>query len=257
MEESTMKGKEHLGHRRAKTLPCNINMQESVHTTGASNVSAIPAQHHNLASQVEQGAKPGQSLKQPQAVGEELRRRMRDYRRMVRWKPWFEAQQLFLKTTGEQFSAANPGQEPILVSEPTWLQQHAALLSEKAIQSAQQVPFKGYQPAWKEEDEEVENTRPAHKERTDNANPPPLASSKQTLAEHIAYKNKIPPKRRHSEPAVLVCVPLVCFTFTSSYEFANHIFDATYYVDEPNWDTIFDFGYLALRDRPVDEWPRI
>lgn len=143
---------------------------------------------------------------------------MKDHRRLRRWKAWFEAQQIFINTTGQQFAAENRGQGPVLVPEPAWLHRQAALMGQEAVRIAQQVPYMEQQPGFgaqtvltpdtPQHDSQVAGTNKNRmsvlEEALDGTDPPLLASSKQSLAEYLIFKKRPCSSRRNSEPIDIV-----------------------------------------------------
>ncbi|GIC87174.1 uncharacterized protein Aud_003555 [Aspergillus udagawae] len=271
MEDYSRKPTEVNGHRRVQTLPNvqNNNTDDGPHLADATN-GPVASDGHKIPEQVEQGPNPGPPSAQGESVGDIFKRRMKDHRRLRRWKAWFEAQQIFINTTGKQFAAENQGQGPVLVPEPAWLHRQAALMGLEAVRIAQQVPYMEQQPAFEaqtalnsdtpQHDNRVavtdENRMPALEEALlDGTDPPPLASSKQSLAEYLIFKERPCARRRNSEPADISILHLTAFE--NSAAFRDYIDATTAELDDPfAQDDATDFGLLALRDRPVAEWGR-
>ncbi|GFF28510.1 hypothetical protein IFM61606_10173 [Aspergillus udagawae] len=272
MEDYSRKPTEVNGHRRVQTLPNvqNNNTDDGPHLADATN-GPVASDGHKIPEHVEQGPNPGPPSAQGESVGDIFKRRMKDHRRLRRWKAWFEAQQIFINTTGKQFAAENQGQGPVLVPEPAWLHRQAALMGLEAVRIAQQVPYMEQQPAFEaqtalnsdtpQHDNRVavtdENRMPALEEALlDGTDPPPLASSKQSLAEYLIFKERPCARRRNSEPADIKSI-LHLTAFENSAAFRDYIDATTAELDDPfAQDDATDFGLLALRDRPVAEWGR-
>ncbi|RHZ62954.1 uncharacterized protein CDV56_106803 [Aspergillus thermomutatus] len=272
MEDYSRKPSEVNGHRRVQTLPNvqNNNPDDGLRVAEATNASVAPDEHE-IPEHVDQGPDPGPPSPQGESVGDIFKRRMKDHRRLQRWKAWFEAQQIFINTTGQQFAAENQGQGPVLVPEPAWLHRQAALMGQEAVRIAQQVPYMEQRPASEaqiasgadtpQHDNRVagtdENRMPALEEEAlpDDTDPPPLASSKQTLAEYLIFKKRPSARRRNSEPTDINILHLTAFE--NSAVFRDYIDATTAELDDQfAQDDATDFGLLALRDRPVAEWGR-
>ncbi|KAG2014824.1 hypothetical protein GB937_006282 [Aspergillus fischeri] len=273
MEDYSRKPSEVNGHRRVQTLPNkqvqNNNTDDGMRVAGATN-APVASNEHKIPEHGEQGPNPGPPSAQGESVGDIFKRRMKDHRRLRRWKAWFEAQQIFINTTGQQFAAENQGQGPVLVPEPAWLHRQAALMGQEAVRIAQQVPYMEQQPSFgaqtvltsntPQHGNQVagtdENRMPALEEALDGTDPPLLASSKQSLAEYLIFKKRPCPRRRNSEPTDIKNI-LHLTAFENSAAFRDYIDATTAELDDPfAQDDATDFGLLALRDRPVAEWGR-
>ncbi|KAF7184705.1 hypothetical protein CNMCM7691_006067 [Aspergillus felis] len=272
MEDYSRKPSEVNGHRRVQTLP-NKQVQNNNTDDSLRVATTVPvaSNEHKIPENVEQGQKPRPPSAQGESVGDIFKRRMKDHRRLRRWKAWFEAQQIFINTTGKQFAAENQGQGPVLVPEPAWLHRQAALMGQEAVRIAQQVPYMEQQLAFEaqtalnsdtpQHDNRVavtdENRMPALEEALlDGTDPPPLASSKQSLAEYLIFKKRPCARRRNSEPTDIKNI-LHLTAFENSAAFRDYIDATTAELDDPfAQDDATDFGLLALRDRPVAEWGR-
>ncbi|RHZ57368.1 hypothetical protein CDV55_103093 [Aspergillus turcosus] len=262
MEDHSRKPSEAKGHRRVQTLP-NVqnnntaNTDDGLRVAEATNVP-VASDQHKIPEHVERGPNPGPLTTQGESVGDIFKRRMKDHRRLKRWKAWFEAQQIFINTTGEQFTAENQGQGPVLVPEPGWLARQAALMGPEAVRIAQQVPYMEQRPGFEAQVEVAgpdENHMPALEALPDDADPPPLASSKQSLAEYLIFKKRPSARRRNSEPTDIHILHLTAHENATA--FRDYIDATTAELDDQfAQDDATDFGLLALRDRPVAEWGR-
>ncbi|KAF4218130.1 hypothetical protein CNMCM8980_000224 [Aspergillus fumigatiaffinis] len=271
MEDYSRKPSEVNGHRRVQTLPNvqNNNTDDGLRVADATN-APVASDEHKIPEHVEQGPNPGPPSAQGQSVGDIFKRRMKDHRRLRRWKAWFEAQQIFINTTGQQFATENQGHGPVLVPEPAWLHRQAALMGQEAVRIAQQVPYMEQQPAFgaqtaltsdtPQHDSQVVGTDENHmlaleEALPDGTDPPLLASSKQSLAEYLIFKKRPCARRRNSEPTDINILHLTAFE--NSAAFRDYIDATTAELDDPfAQDDATDFGLLALRDRPVAEWGR-
>jgi hypothetical protein len=195
-----------MSHQKQVQNNNTVNTDDGLRVAQATN-APVTSDQHKIPEHVEQGPNPGQLTTQGESVGDIFKRRMKDHRRLKRWKAWFEAQQIFINTTGEQFTAENQGQGPVLVPEPVWLHRQAAMMGEEAVRIAQQVPYMEQRPAFEAQIEVAgtdENDMPALEALLDDADPPPLASSRQSLAEYLIFKKRPSARRRNSEPTDIV-----------------------------------------------------
>lgn len=271
MEDYSRKPGEVNGHRRVQTHPSvqNNNTEDGMCVVGGTIVP-VASDEHKILEHAEQGPNPGPPSAQGESVGDIFKRRMKDHRRLRRWKAWFEAQQIFINTTGQQFAAENRGQGPVLVPEPAWLHRQAALMGQEAVRIAQQVPYMEQQPGFgaqtvltpdtPQHDSQVAGTNKNRmsvlEEALDGTDPPLLASSKQSLAEYLIFKKRPCSSRRNSEPIDIKSI-LHLTAFENSAAFRDYINATTAELDDPfAQDDATDFGLLALRDRPVAEWGR-